>query len=82
MLIQDLANNKEILEERRRNLENTHQVSAKIKDITDTMAKQLDEQRGILDEVEINENIAEDNAKKGKEEIKKADEIQEVIEKK
>jgi chromosome segregation ATPase len=74
MLIQDLANNKEVLEERRKQLESIHQASAKIKDISDTMAKQLDEQGAILDEVENNVNTAEDNAKKAKEEIKKADE--------
>ena len=74
MLIQDLANNKEILEERRKQLESIHQTSAQIKDISDTMAKQLDEQGAILDEVETHVNTAEDNAKKAKEEIKKADE--------
>ena len=74
MLIQDLANNKEVLEERRKQLESIHQTSAKIKDISDTMAKQLDEQGAILDEVETNVITAEDNAKKAKNEIKKADE--------
>ena len=74
MLIQDLANNKEVLEERRKQLESIHQASAKIKDISDTMAKQLDEQGAILDEVETNVITAEDNAKKAKNEIKKAEE--------
>ena len=74
MLIQDLANNKEVLEERRKQLESIHQTSAKIKDISDTMAKQLDEQGAILDEVETNVITAEDNAKKAKNEIKKAEE--------
>ena len=74
MLIQDLANNKEVLEERRKQLESIHQTSAKIKDISDTMARQLDEQGAILDEVEANVITAEDNAKKAKNEIKKADE--------
>ena len=74
MLIQDLANNKEILEERRKQLESIHQASAQIKDISDTMAKQLDEQGAILDEVETKVTTAEDNAKKAKEEIKQADE--------
>lgn len=74
MLIQDLANNKEILEERRKQLESIHQTSAQMKDISDTMAKQLDEQGAILDEVEAKVNIAEDNAIKAKEEIKKANE--------
>ena len=74
MLIQDLANNKEVLEERRKQLESIHQTSTKIKDISDTMAKQLDEQGAILDEVETNVITAEDNAKKAKNEIKKAEE--------
>ena len=38
------------------------------------MAKQLDEQGAILDDVEANVITAEDNAKKAKEEIKQADE--------
>jgi t-SNARE complex subunit (syntaxin) len=75
MLIQDLANNKEVLDERRKNLEAIHQTSAKIKDISDSMAKQLDEQGAILDDVEANVITAEDNAVKAKEEIKKADEM-------
>ena len=75
MLIQDLANNKEVLEERRKQLESIHQTSAKIKDMTDTMAKKLDEQGAILDDIEANVNVAEDNANKAKEEITKADEI-------
>ncbi len=75
MLVQDLANNKEVLEERRKQLETIHQTSAKIKDISDTMAKQLDQQGAILDDVEANVITAEDNAKKAKQEITKADEI-------
>ena len=75
MLIQDLANNKEVLDERRKNLEAIHQTSAKIKDMSDAMAKQLDEQGAILDDIEANVITAEDNAVKAKEEIKKADEM-------
>lgn len=75
MLIQDLANNKEVLDERRKNLEAIHQTSAKIKDMSDAMAKQLDEQGAILDDIEANVITAEDNAAKAKEEIKKADEM-------
>ena len=73
--IQDLANNKEVLDERRKNLEAIHQTSAKIKDMSDAMAKQLDEQGAILDDIEANVITAEDNAAKAKEEIKKADEM-------
>lgn len=75
MLVQDLANNKDVLEERRKQLETIHQTSAKIKDMSDAMAKQLDQQGAILDDVEANVITAEDNAKKAKQEITKADEI-------
>ena len=75
MLVQDLQTNKEILEERRKQLEAIHQTSAKIKDISDSMAKQLNEQGAILDDVEQNVETAKDNAVKAKEEITKADEM-------
>ena len=74
MLIQDLKNNQEILQERRNQLETIHQTSAKIKDISDEMVKQLENQGAILDDIEANVNTAEDNAKKAKQEIIKADE--------
>lgn len=75
MLVQDLQTNKEILEERRKQLEAIHQTSAKIKDISDSMAKQLNEQGAILDDVEQNVETTKDNAVKAKEEITKADEM-------
>ena len=75
MLVQDLQTNKEILEERRKQLEAIHQTSAKIKDISDSMAKQLNEQGAILDDVEQNVETAKDNAVKAKEEITKTDEM-------
>ena len=56
-------------------METIHQTSAKIKDMSDAMAKQLDQQGAILDDVEANVITAEDNAKKAKQEITKADEI-------
>ncbi len=74
ILIQDLQNNSEILKERRNQLENIHQASAKIKDISEDMAKQLENQGAILDDIEAKVNVAEDNAKKAKQEIIKADE--------
>ena len=75
VLIQDLQSNQEILEERRKQLEEIHQTSGKIKDVSDAMVKQLNEQGAILDEVEANVIEAEDNAKKAKKEIIKADEM-------
>lgn len=75
VLIQDLQSNQEILEERRKQLEEIHQTSGKIKDVSDAMVKQLDEQGAILEEIEGNVIEAEDNAKKAKQEIIKADEM-------
>lgn len=75
ILIYDLTNNQEILEKRRKELESIHETSAKIKDITDDMANQLNQQGAILDDVEANVINAEQNAKKAKEEITKADQL-------
>lgn len=75
MIIQDLANNKEILGQRRKQLESKHKTASQIKDISDAMVKQVDEQGVIIDEVESNVNTAEENAKKANEEITKANEI-------
>ena len=47
LMIQNLANNQEILEERRKQLESIHQTSAKIKDMSDAIVKQLNEQ-GVI----------------------------------
>ena len=46
-----------------------------LKDVSDAMVQKLDEQGAILDEVEGNVIEAEDNAKKAKQEITKADEM-------
>ena len=75
ILIQDLQSNKELLEERGKQLATIYETSSKMKDISDSMAKQLNEQGAILDDVEANVVTAEENAKKAKEEIGKADEL-------
>ena len=75
LLVQDLANNEEVLGERREQLEAIHQTSAKIKDMTDSMVKQINDQGAILEEVEANVITTEENAKKAKEEITKANEL-------
>ena len=75
ILIQDLYKNKEILEKRREDLEAVYRTSAQIKDLTDIMAKQLNEQGEILDNVEENVITAEDNAKKANIEITEAEEL-------
>ena len=75
LLVQDLQTNKELLEERRKQLEAIHQTSAKIKDMSDAMVQQLNEQGAILDEVETKVDTAKENPEKAKEEIKQADEM-------
>lgn len=75
ILVQDLQNNQEVLEERRRQLEEIHKTSAQIKDISESMAKKLDEQGVILDNIETNVKTAEENATKAKAEITQANEL-------
>ena len=75
LLVQDLQSNKELLEERRKQLEAIHQTSAKIKDMSDAMVQQLNEQGAILDDVETKVDTAKENAEKAKKEIKEADEM-------
>ena len=75
VLIQDLQSNQEILKERGKQLNEIHKTSAMLKDVSDAMVQKLDEQGAILDEVEGNVIEAEDNAKKAKQEITKADEM-------
>ena len=75
ILIQDLQNDQEVLQERRKQLEAIHKTSAQLKDITDDMAKKIEDQGAILDDVESNVINANENAVKAKGEITKADEI-------
>ena len=75
VLVQDLANNQEVLQERKKQLEQIVETSAKIKDISDAMVKQLNDQGVILDDAENKVIESEENAKKAREEINKADQL-------
>ena len=75
LLVQDLANNQEVLQERKKQLEQIVETSAKIKDMSDAMVKQLNDQGVILDDAEAKVIESEENAKKAKEEINKADQL-------
>ena len=75
LLTTDLLHNKEYLEERRKNLEDIHRTAAEMKDLTDLMAQNVNEQGLMLDEVEKNVNNAEQNAEKAKHEITEADKL-------
>lgn len=75
IVIENLQNNQEILEQRGKQIREIHEVSGQIKDISDSMVNKVNEQGAILDNIETNVIASEDNAKKAKEEIKKADEM-------
>lgn len=74
-LVMDLMNNKDILMERRKNLEDIHKTAAQMKEITDKMAADLNNQGALLNEVENKVVETEENAKKAKKEITDADKI-------
>ena len=75
IIVQDLQNNQEILKRRGKELQDIHQISNEIKDISDSMVNKINEQGAILDDIEENVKETEDNAKKAKQEITKADEM-------
>ena len=75
LVVQDLAQNDEILQQRRKELEDIHAVSKKIKSTTDTMAQKLNEQGAILDDIEANVQETKVNTEKAKKEISDADKM-------
>ena len=75
ILVQDLQNNQEVIKQRGKELQEIHQISNEIKDISDSMVNKINEQGAILDDIGGNVTEAEDNAKKSKQEITKADEM-------
>ena len=75
IIVQDLQNNQEVLKRRGKELQDIHQISNEIEDISDSMVNKINEQGAILDDIEGNVKETEDNAKKAKQEITKADEM-------
>ena len=74
-IVMDLMNNKEVLENRRKELENIHKTAAILKDTTDQMAQDLNKQGAQLEEIEANVITSKENAEKAHQEIVKANEI-------
>lgn len=74
-VIMDLLNNKEVLEKRRKELENIHQTTAILKETTDYMADQVHKQKEVLNSIEANVETAQKNAEAAKKEITKANEL-------
>ena len=75
LVIQDLSNNEEILKQRGKELNEIHQISSQIKDMTKEMSEKVVEQGIILDKIEDNVIQSEKNATEAKKEIIKADEM-------
>ena len=71
----NLMNNAEMLNQRKKELQEIHKTSALIKDTTDIMAQKLNEQGEMLDNVEAHVIKAEDNVEKAGKEINKANEL-------
>ena len=74
-IVMDLMNNREVLEKRRQELESIHKTAAILKDTTDQMALDLNQQGAQLEEIEANVIQSKDNAEKAHKEIVKADEL-------
>jgi syntaxin 16 len=75
LVIQDLSNNEEILKQRGKELNEIHQISSQINEMTNEMSKKVVDQGIILDKVEDNVIQTEKNATEAKKEIIKADEM-------
>ena len=74
-VVMDLMNNKEVLEQRRKELEGIHKTAAMLKDTTDQMAKDVHQQGVMLDDIENQVANAHDNAVKAKKEISDANDM-------
>ena len=73
--IQYLSNNEEILKQRGKELNEIHQISSQINEMTNEMSKKVVDQGIILDKIEDNVIQTEKNATEAKKEIIKADEM-------
>ena len=75
LILQSLEQNDDILKERRKELNQIHITSSQLKSMTDKMAKDLDQQGAILDDIEANVNQTKENTEKAKKEITEAEKI-------
>ena len=73
-MVMDLMNNKEMLKQRREVLQDIHQTAALIKETTDQMKTQLNEQGEMLENIVAHVVKTEDNVDKAGKEINKANE--------
>ena len=74
-MILNLANNKEILDKRHKDLQDIHFTANNIKQMTDKMVMDVNAQGAILNDIENKVEETEENAKKAKKEIVQADKM-------
>ena len=80
--VQEVLDRDEFLKKRGEELQAIHIISKQIKDTTQNMAIELNEQGEQLNAIENNVEVAHDNAKKAHEEIKQADQMSQKNKKK
>lgn len=73
-LVTELMDNQQILKQRRDQLQDIHKTAALIKETTDKMATDLNQQGEMLDNIEAHVVKTEDNVEKAGKEINKANE--------
>ena len=74
-VVMDLMNNKEVLEQRRKELEGIHKTAEILKDTTAQMAQDVHQQGIMLNDIENQVQNAHDNAVKAKKEISDANDL-------
>lgn len=75
LVLEQLTNNQDFLDNRRKEVENLREISAKIKDTTDFMSQKLNDQGVILDDIEGHVVETKNNVEKGKKEVEQANNI-------
>lgn len=72
-VLQEIISNQEYYKEREKELQKIHQTAAQLKDFTDEMAKEVNSQGEILENVEVNVDKAAENVSEAKKNIEEAE---------
>ena len=75
IVLTNLKDNEEFLQGRRKELEEIHQLSGKIKETTDNMVSQVNRQGEMLNTIEANVDNTRENAAKAKQNIIESNEL-------
>lgn len=71
-----MEKNADVLEKRRKDLEDIKQTSSQVNQLSEVMKAEVNEQGEMLNDIEANVNKADNNIVKAKEQIKQADSLQ------